>query len=455
MNRNNLYLLRLYTALGNYFVLNGVFVLALVIRFPDSWVEVFGSNNYIALLLFVNLSWVFITNLLRYYRPMRLNLKTRRRIFLFAQVAVLHFLLVLAFNGLIKTYYSRLFLIYLYIGLIFFLPIVEVASRLFINWYQKQKGFTNRILLAGSSSSIPALINYFDDLDESEKLSEVGVLDASSYELREMLSSEHVRRQVNELYISISTIPEPVLKELVTFCENNLIRVRLIVDYPRLETKPLELVRYSSIPVLNVPITPLDEPGNKMIKRTFDILFSLLVIILVLSWLYPILALIIKLTSTGPVLFLQKRTGVDNKQFDCFKFRSMRVNQEADKVQATSNDPRITGVGRFMRRTSLDEMPQFFNVLRGEMSVVGPRPHMLKHTEEYAQLVGNFMQRHAIRPGVTGLAQVKGYRGEITQFEHLANRVKYDRFYVENWSLALDLKIIIRTVAAVFKGGAV
>lgn len=130
----------------------------------------------------------------------------------------------------------------------------------------------------------------------------------------------------------------------------------------------------------------------------------------------------------------------------------MRVNEISDLVQASSNDPRITSVGRFMRRTSLDEMPQFFNVLRGEMSVVGPRPHMLKHTEEYARLVGTFMQRHAIRPGVTGLAQVKGYRGEITQFEHLANRVKYDRFYVENWSLTLDLKIVLLTVAAVFKG---
>ncbi len=454
MNRNNLYLVRLYSALGNYLVLNGVFILALVIRFPVSWMKVFGSNNYIALLLFVNLSWVFITNMLRYYRPVRLNLKTRRRIFLFTQVALLHFLLVLAFNGLIKTYYSRLFLIYFYIGLIFFLPIIELATRLIISWYHKQKGITNRILFAGTSTAIPALVNYFNDLDETEKLSEVGIMDVPPHELKGKLGTEHSIRQVNELYCSISTIPEPVIKELVTFCENNLIRVRLVVDYPRLETKPLELVNYSSIPVLNVPITPLDEPGNKLIKRSFDILFSLMVMLFVLSWLFPILALIIKLTSPGPVLFLQKRTGVNNQQFDCFKFRSMRVNQDADRVQALTNDPRITAVGRFMRRTSLDEMPQFINVLLGEMSVVGPRPHMLKHTQEYAQLVGNFMQRHAIRPGVTGLAQVKGYRGEITQFEHLANRVKYDRFYVENWSQAIDLKIIIRTVAAVFKGGA-
>lgn len=180
-------------------------------------------------------------------------------------------------------------------------------------------------------------------------------------------------------------------------------------------------------------------------------IFSLFVVIFILSWLFPIVALLIKLSSKGPVIFTQLRTGADNREFPCYKFRTMRVNNEANTVQATQNDPRITKVGHFLRKTSLDEFPQFINVLRGEMSVVGPRPHMLKHTEEYSQLVGNFMQRHAIRPGVTGLAQVKGYRGEITNYELLANRVKYDRFYVENWSLALDIKIIIRTVMAIFK----
>jgi len=180
-------------------------------------------------------------------------------------------------------------------------------------------------------------------------------------------------------------------------------------------------------------------------------LFSSFIILAVFSWLLPILAIIIKLTSKGPVFFKQKRTGLGNREFICWKFRSMTVNDNSDTVQATKGDIRITKVGHFLRRSSLDEFPQFINVLKGEMSIVGPRPHMLKHTEEYSQLIGNFMNRHAIKPGITGLAQVKGYRGEIDDSHLLTNRVRLDRFYVNNWSLYMDLKIVFFTIFGVFK----
>jgi len=171
---------------------------------------------------------------------------------------------------------------------------------------------------------------------------------------------------------------------------------------------------------------------------------------MVLSWLFPVIAIAIKLTSKGPVFFKQKRTGLGNKEFNCWKFRSMTVNKDSDKIQATKGDKRITTVGRFLRRSSLDEFPQFINVFLGEMSVVGPRPHMLKHTEEYSQLIGNFMNRHAIKPGITGLAQVKGYRGEIDSPDLLSNRVRLDTFYVNNWSLYLDVKIVFFTMFGIF-----
>ncbi|RLD21721.1 MAG: hypothetical protein DRI54_08935, partial [Bacteroidetes bacterium] len=170
----------------------------------------------------------------------------------------------------------------------------------------------------------------------------------------------------------------------------------------------------------------------------------------ILSWLYPLLFVIIKVNSKGPVLFKQMRTGMNNEPFVCYKFRTMEENKQADVQQAIGNDPRVTKIGRFMRRTSIDELPQFINVLFGEMSVVGPRPHMLKHTEEYSKEVGKFMQRHAIKPGITGLAQAKGFRGEIKNLNLLKSRVKLDRFYVENWSLNLDLKIIFMTFRSVF-----
>ncbi|OWP61940.1 hypothetical protein CDA63_16695 [Hymenobacter amundsenii] len=181
-------------------------------------------------------------------------------------------------------------------------------------------------------------------------------------------------------------------------------------------------------------------------KRVVDCLFSLLIVAFFLSWLVPIIAVLIKLDSSGPVFFRQLRTGKDGLPFYCLKFRSMCVNSECDSRQASREDQRITRVGRLLRKTSLDELPQFFNVLRGEMSVVGPRPHMLKHTEQYNGLLENFMIRHAVPPGITGWAQVIGCRGETREVSAMAKRLEADLWYMENWSFLLDIKIILLTI---------
>jgi putative colanic acid biosynthesis UDP-glucose lipid carrier transferase len=185
-------------------------------------------------------------------------------------------------------------------------------------------------------------------------------------------------------------------------------------------------------------------------KRVFDFVFALLVVLFVLVWLIPLIACIIKLESKGPVFFRQLRTGKDGKAFYCFKFRSMRMSDDAHTRQASLGDNRITKSGAFLRRTSLDELPQFLNVLKGEMSVVGPRPHMLKHTEDYSKDIHNFMDRHLVRPGITGLAQVSGYRGETKELEAMVNRFNADIHYLRNWSFLLDLRIVVRTVTQVF-----
>src|ERR1700744_46498 len=191
---------------------------------------------------------------------------------------------------------------------------------------------------------------------------------------------------------------------------------------------------------------------RRFFKRSFDILFSLFIIFFVFSWLYPILAILIKLESKGPVFFVQLRTGRNNMHFKCYKFRSMRVNGDADKKQATLNDHRITRIGAFMRKTSLDEIPQFFNVLIGNMSIVGPRPHMISHTEQYSQLIDKFMVRHFLKPGITGYAQTNGFRGETKTTEDMLKRVEADVWYLENWSFLLDLKIIFLTMWNFVKG---
>jgi len=197
---------------------------------------------------------------------------------------------------------------------------------------------------------------------------------------------------------------------------------------------------------------PQEERYNRYIKRTFDLIFSCFVLFFILSWLYPLLAILIKLDSRGPVIFKQHRSGRDNKSFWCYKFRSMRVNSDCHHRQASRNDDRITALGRFLRRTSLDEFPQFINVLIGNMSVVGPRPHMLKHTEQYRYVIKNYMVRHYSKPGITGWAQINGYRGETLQTEAMEKRVEHDIWYLENWSVYLDIKIILRTTSQVLRG---
>lgn len=196
---------------------------------------------------------------------------------------------------------------------------------------------------------------------------------------------------------------------------------------------------------------PLKSTTAQITKRAFDIIFSLGIIVFVFSWLFPIVAVLIKLSSKGPVFFKQKRHGLNNELFDCLKFRTMRVNTVEGK-QASKHDPRITRVGSFLRKTSIDEFPQFLNVLMGDMSVVGPRPHFCEHNEEFAKHVKGFMCRHAVKPGVTGLAQTRGYRGETNTLQAVTGRFKLDVFYIANWSFWLDVKITFNTFFGMLLG---
>jgi putative colanic acid biosynthesis UDP-glucose lipid carrier transferase len=201
-----------------------------------------------------------------------------------------------------------------------------------------------------------------------------------------------------------------------------------------------------NIPIIARREEPLRSAWNQLAKRLFDLIFSGLVLLLVFPWIYILVAIFIKIQSPGPVFFKQERTGLDGKVFKCFKFRSMKVNKDADKIQATKDDPRKFPFGNLMRKTNIDELPQFINVFLGDMSVVGPRPHMLKHTEEYSKLINRFMVRHLAKPGITGLAQVSGFRGETKYIDQMEGRVKKDIEYIENWTFWLDIKIIIKTV---------
>lgn len=256
--------------------------------------------------------------------------------------------------------------------------------------------------------------------------------------------------RVDEIIISLPSEERDRLNEILYYSDNNMIRASIIPEFSEYLSPAFTIDYLENIPVLKIRKEPLQSLSNRMLKRSFDVVVSSLFVVLLYSWLFPIIALVIKLTSKGPVFFTQKRTGKNGVPFDCYKFRSMRVNKDSDKLQASKNDDRVTPFGRFLRRTSIDEFPQLFNVLQNHMSLVGPRPHMLKHTEEYRQQVDRFMVRHFAKPGVTGWAQICGFRGETKTVKDMENRANADIWYIENWSFLLDLKIVLKTIWNMF-----
>jgi len=268
----------------------------------------------------------------------------------------------------------------------------------------------------------------------------------------EDIYSKIAEKKIEDVFIVKSNLKNEHIYQLVQNLDKRAIRVKIIPDLFDFHKKPQNLTFIGALPVLSLRDEPLQSLFNRMVKRFFDIIFSLFVILFILTWLLPILFILIKLESKGPIFFKQLRSGRNNKEFWCYKFRSMRLNSNADKIQASKNDKRVTKVGSFIRKTSIDELPQFFNVLFGDMSVVGPRPHMLKHTKEYASIVDKYMIRHFVKPGITGWAQVKGYRGEIIKPSDIQKRIEYDIWYIENWSILLDIQTILLTIYNIFIG---
>jgi len=257
---------------------------------------------------------------------------------------------------------------------------------------------------------------------------------------------------IDEIYCEANSVSSLQLKEIINFSDENKIQVRLIPENKVIYSKNFTKEYFGTIPILKPKKLPFEMFETHLIKRCFDIIFSILIFILLLSWLLPILWVVVKIDSRGPFFFKQKRDGINGEQFYCYKIRSMRVNTISDQTSTVKNDFRITKIGYFLRKTSIDELPQFFNVLRGEMSVVGPRPHINIQTKNYISNIDNYLTRNSVKPGITGLAQVSGYRGEVKKKSDIVNRVRLDIFYIENWSFLLDVKIILMTIFNVFKG---
>ena len=256
---------------------------------------------------------------------------------------------------------------------------------------------------------------------------------------------------VNQLYSTLSSTRKES-EALLRACENNLVRFYVIPGVYTYMHHRMHFEMKQGVPVLSLRSEPLAFAGNRFLKRAFDLCCSTIFLCCIFPWIYIIIGIAIKMSSPGPIFFKQKRSGLNGKDFWCYKFRSMKVNAQSDFLQATKNDPRKTRIGEFIRHTNIDELPQFINVFRGEMSMVGPRPHMLKHTDEYSKLIDKYMVRHLAKPGITGWAQVTGFRGETKELWQMEGRIKKDIWYIEHWSFWLDLFIIYRTFANIFRG---
>ena len=259
--------------------------------------------------------------------------------------------------------------------------------------------------------------------------------------------------KVHQLYCSLNpALKNEVVNRIIRCCENLFIDFFYVPNMDGYPHRSMSFDEFGPLTVIKLRDEPLANPINAALKRGFDILFSLLFLVIVYPFVWCFVAIGTSISSPGPILFRQKRTGYKGKPFTMYKFRSMKVNADADKRQATKDDPRKTKFGDFLRRTSIDELPQFINVLKGDMSIIGPRPHMELHTEMYTKLVDEYLVRHMVKPGLTGWAQVNGCRGETKTTEAMADRVRHDIWYVEHWSLELDVRILFKTIAQILKG---
>ncbi len=317
-----------------------------------------------------------------------------------------------------------------------------------------------KVIILGYNDTAKKLAKYFEEDGLNTQLlgfieDDKNVTELSHYPvITDISKALQVAKEfdVTEIYSTITPEQNKDIYDLMYQSEKECIRFKIVPNLSMFITRDVHIEYFGDLPILSLRTDPLEDVGNRIKKRALDIVVSFLVIVFVLSWLIPLLGLLIILESKGPIFFSQSRTGKNKKSFACLKFRSMTVNKDSDFKQATRNDARVTKIGKFLRKSSLDEFPQFINVFKGEMSLVGPRPHMLKHTSDYSKLVDDYMVRQFLKPGITGWAQVSGYRGEITNPEQIRMRIIKDLWYLENWSLWLDLQICFLTVYQVFKG---
>lgn len=459
VNKKSIYTLRLVSDL---ILLNAAFFISAIIA--QSLDILLERTVMFVLLLSSNILWFFYASMSEFYG----DFFSRPFAYQFTNIlksAFVQTLLAVIFIFLVKEdLFTRNFIVLFTALIIIFISIRTVIFKQTLKSLRKQGKNVRNLLIIGSgevAQNFKIMITENPDLgykfygflnkgDNEEEKNIIG----SITQLHDILS----RKEVDEVIIALPEDSSSKLDELIRICNINAVKVHIIPDYLKFLGNRFQASTMGNFPIITAREEPLNEANWRFVKRTFDILFSLLVSLLVLSWLFPLTAILIKINSKGSVLFIQKRFGVRNKKFNCYKFRTLIVSAEGEKKinPVVEKDSRMTGIGRILRKTNIDELPQFINVLRGEMSVVGPRPHALLFDLEYEKIFEEIKMRYNVKPGITGWAQIHGLRGDVPDKEEnkkrLRKRMQYDLWYIENWSFKLDIQIILMTVWQMISG---
>ncbi len=418
--------------------------------------------EYAFFMLYLNIAWVVIALLVKEYSEKNVSSfelfsKSAMRAFFYFMLSCIIYLFF-SHQFLI----SRLFTIVVLLSFSLALLFNRFLYLFIYNHYKKKGSLLNRVVIIGYNNLSKKLAGYLEKdfsnktivgyCEESENVSELSNYPILS-NVRDTLSV-CMQYGATEIYSTIAPEQNRDIYNIINEAEINCIRFKVIPDLKIFINGYGQIDFINDIPVISLRHEPLEDIDNRMKKRAFDVIFSSIAILFLLSWLFPIIALLIKLSSRGPVLFLQGRVGRDNKIFKVYKFRTLKTNDDDDKnfKQVTKNDFRITSIGKFLRKTNMDELPQFFNVLAGQMSICGPRPHVPALDNAYKKIVHEYMVRQFLKPGITGWAQVNGQRGETKSAFKMKKRIECDLWYLENWSLWLDVKIIFLTVYKMIKG---
>jgi putative colanic acid biosynthesis UDP-glucose lipid carrier transferase len=451
---NNLF--RFFFVCVDLLALNVVYFLLVL---STNKIQLGAEHQYMILFIVANMVWLLASYSTALYvdnASMDLERFARRTV----KTMILFVVVMIFFIFLFHYSYSRVFVMLSFFAFCSVLLLTRGVLMASAFYRQKNGKPAKKVVIVGYNNVAKKLAysftgrdhrmsveGFFEDPRRIHELSDLPIIG----DIDECINYA-IANRISEIYSTISPETNTSIYDMAQTAEKSLIRFKFVPDFKFYVNRDTHLEYVNELPVLSLRPEPLEDISNSIKKRAFDIVFSLVVIVCVLSWLTPILAILIKLNSKGPVFFVQWRSGKDNRPFRCIKFRSLAVNADANVRQVTRGDSRITPLGKFLRKTNLDELPQFLNVLAGSMSVAGPRPHMLRHTEMYSKVLGQYMIRHFVKPGVTGWAQVNGFRGEIKREDQLRKRIEHDIWYLEHWSSWLDIRIVLLTLYVTFKG---